>query len=404
MDDIKPPRRPQPEETPPKFNQLNEAVNNNPLSEVKLEQSNSSSEETKKTPDLAMKPPKKHMSRKKKIIIVAITAAVLIISGVVYWFFLKPSDQTENQKPVIEQKAPVETKPISPLTGVELSSEDLAKRPVTGLMIENSMAARPQSGVVDAGVIFEAVAEGGITRFLALYQESTPQTIGPVRSARPYFVDFNLSFDASFGHVGGSPDAMNDIKTLGVKDLDQFYNSGAYWRSSDRAAPHNMYTGFERLDALNQSKGYTSSNFTPFERKKDVPQTPTASGIDFAISSYLYNANFVYDQASNSYKRSEGGATHTDQQTGAQISPKVVIALVMGQGLRANGSHTTYQDTGSGQMYVFQDGIVSTGTWSKADKKSQFTFTDKNGLPMKLNTGQTWISIVGAASYVSYTP
>ena len=348
----------------------------------------------------------KRLSKKQLLIIAGIVAALLIGGGLVYWFVLKPDNKSStNTTPVVTaNKATPKAKPTSPLTGVELSDASLANRPVTGLMIENSGDARPQSGLTDAGIVFEAIAEGGITRFLALFQESQPQYIGPIRSARPYYIDFALPFDAGLGHVGGSPDALNDIKNLGVRDLDEFYNSQAYWRITERAAPHNVYSSFAKLDALNQSKGYTSSKFTPFTRKKDVPQTPTASSIDFSISSSFYSPHFQYNTATNTYKRSEGGVAHVDAQTGAQISPKVVIALVMNQGLASDGDHTTYQDTGSGKMYVFQDGIVSVGTWAKSSRQSQFVFTDKNGLTMKLNAGQTWISIVGSASYVSYTP
>ncbi|MEI6237874.1 MAG: DUF3048 domain-containing protein, partial [Candidatus Saccharibacteria bacterium] len=323
----------------------------------------------------------------------------------VYWFFIKKDSA---QQPIVKttttKKVVIKAKPTSPLTGVELSDVALSTRPVTGLMIENSPDARPQSGMNDAGIVFEAVAEGGITRFLVLYQESQPQYIGPVRSARPYYIDFALPFEAGFGHVGGSPDALNDIKTLGVRDLDQFFNSQAYWRITERYAPHNVYTSFEKLNALNQSKGYNTSKFTGFERKKDVPQTPTATSIDFTISGPLYSPHYQYEASTNSYKRSQGGVAHVDQKSNAQLSPKVVIALVMDKGLQSDGSHTTYKDTGSGKMYVFQDGIASEGTWAKADRKSQFIFTDKNGLPMKLNAGQTWISIVGSSGDVMYKP
>src|SRR5690606_7640370 len=109
--------------------------------------------------------------------------------------------------------------------------------------------------------------------------------IGPVRSARPYYLDWALSFDASYAHVGGSPEALSLIKSLGVKDLDQFSNSGAFQRVSNRFAPHNMYTSMAKLDALNQAKGFTASTFTPFPRKKDAPSaTPTAKAIDLNIS------------------------------------------------------------------------------------------------------------------------
>ena len=136
-----------------------------------------------------------------------------------------------------------------------------------------------------------------------------------------------------------------------------------------------------------------------------MPQTPTASNIDLSISSGpLYSPHYQYDPATNSYKRSQGGVAHIDQKSKVQLNPKVVIALVMEKGLMSDGSHTTYKDTGSGKMYVFQDGIVSEGTWSKTDRKSQLVFTDKNGLILKLNAGQTWISVVGSSGDVTYKP
>ncbi len=116
------------------------------------------------------------------------------------------------------------------------------------------------------------------------------------------------------------------------------------------------------------------------------------------ISSYLYNVHYDYDPATNSYKRSEGAAPHVDERSGAQLSPKVVVALVMGRGIASDGQHTNYGTVGSGHMYVFQDGVSTEGTWSKADRKAQFTFTDSGGAPIKLNAGQTWITIVDAGT------
>ena len=197
---------------------------------------------------------KKHLSRKTKIIMIIVAIILLIIGSGLYWFIFKQDSKPVQTAKTVVKKEVLKAKPTSPLTGVELTDASLAKRPVTGLMIENSPDARPQSGMNEAGIIFEAVAEGGITRFLVLYQETQPQYIGPVRSIRPYYIDFALPFEAGLGHVGGSPDALRDIKTLGARDLDQFYNSGAYWRISERYAPHNVYTSFERLNALNQSK------------------------------------------------------------------------------------------------------------------------------------------------------
>lgn len=292
----------------------------------------------------------------------------------------------------------------SNLTGLQVDPS-VNKRPVTGIMIENSIYARPQSGLADAGVVFEAIAEGGITRFLALYQDTTPGDVGPVRSARPYYVQWSMGFDAGYAHVGGSPAAIADIRAWGVRDLDQFYNSGAYHRISSRPAPHNVYTSLAALNQLETAKGYTSSNYTSLARQKSKPaKVPTAKTIDLRLSGPNYNVHYDYNAKTNSYDRSVGGAAHIDASGSRQISPAVVVAMVVQYGIAADGHHSEYQTIGSGTVYIFQDGTVTTGTWAKTDEKSQITFADAKGKPLALIPGQTWFTAVGLASYVTYAP
>lgn len=341
----------------------------------------------------------------KKISIPVISLCLIALIGAGYFFLFNKDEQSQSTstKAVVVKKQE-EKKITSPLTGRTLTNAELAKRPVTSLMIENSPDARPQSGLSEADMVVEAIAEGGITRFMAVYQESQPQYIGPIRSSRPYYLDYALPLESSYGHVGGSPQALQDIKSLGVRDLDQFFNADTYWRITERFAPHNVYTSFEKLDKANQAKGFTSSKFTGFERKQDVRQTPTAKTIDFAISGPLYSPRFEYDQTNNSYNRFQDSGPHTDQKSGKQISPKVVVALVINSGNDPDGYHSAYNTSGTGAVYVFQDGVVTEGTWSKTDRKSPLVLTDKNGLPIKLNSGQTWISLVGTSSDITYKP
>ena len=346
--------------------------------------------------------PKKHFKITKKQLIIVSIIVILAIAGALYYFLFYKKDQPVNTTVTTTKKEEPPKPPTSPLTGRVVESEAIAKRPVTAIMIENSPDARPQSGLKQADTVVEAVAEGGVTRFMAAYLESTPDYIGPIRSARPYYVDYALAFDASYAHVGGSPEALSDIKTLGVKDLDQFFNPDAYFRINSRYAPHNMYSDFTKLDALNQSKGYTSSKFTPFERKINVAQTPTANSVSFSLSGATYNPTFTYDAATNSYIRSQAGSNHNDFKSGEPINPKVVVAIVLDKS--SDGYNTIYQTSGNGTAYIFQDGIVSQGSWNKPDRKSSVTLTDKNGLPMKLNAGQTWITLVGSPGDINYQP
>jgi hypothetical protein len=348
-----------------------------------------------------------HLSKKQWAVVIAIVL-ILLAGGVagastLYHHVRKPIPQAVQAKTV--KKVAVVKKPTlepSHLTGSLVSPADNL-RPVTGMMIENSPDARPQSGLDQAGVVYEAIAEGGITRFLAVFQEARPGYIGPVRSVRPYYLDFLMPYDASIAHVGGAPQALSDIKTLGIKDLDQFYNGNSYTRITTRYAPHNVYTSFDMLDALNTSKSFTSSTFTGFVRKAEEPsKVPTAKTIDVAISGPEYDSHYEYDATANNYKRSEGGAPHTDQRSGHQLTPKVVVTLVMSRGIDSDGAHTDYTTSGSGAMFVFQDGTVTSGTWSKASRKDQFMFTNAQGTTLKLNPGQTWITLVDAATNVTY--
>lgn len=342
----------------------------------------------------------KGLSRKQWLIIAAV---VLLLAGGAAAYFLTRPDAVAPAK--TSKRAVVPPKPapiVSPLTGMEVSAED-SKRPIISVMIENSTFARPQSGLQQAGVVYEAIAEYGITRFLTVFQEANPENVGPVRSARPYYVDWARSYDAAYGHVGGSPDALQRIKDIGVRDLDQFANAGAYRRTSDRDAPHNVYTTMQQLRELTAAKDWASSSFTGWARKKEAPaKTITAQAVDINISGPTYNVHYDYDKASNSYLRTMGGEAHNDAGSGQRIMPKVVIGLATQYSLMADGYHSQYATTGSGTMKVFQDGTVTEGTWERAGNE-QYKFYDASGKPLALNPGQTWVTVVGDPAAVTYT-
>lgn len=348
------------------------------------------------------------LTRKQWIIIGSVVLLITAGSAAAVATILKdapppPKAATITSKPKPAPPAPP-PKPTSPLTGVEVGEED-TKRPVIGVMIENSTFARPQSGLRDAGVVYEAIAEYGITRFLALYQEAAPGNIGPVRSARPYYVDWARSYDASYAHVGGSPDALAKIRAEGIRDIDQFANSGYYRRIREREAPHNVYTTMAQLRELTAKKGWTSSTFTGLARKKEAPVKPeqiTAKAIDIAISGPTYSVHYDYDAASNSYQRTMAGAPHNDADSGARIAPKVVIGLATSYGLLPDGYHSSYSTTGSGAVKIFQDGTVTEGTWTR-EGTGQYQFKDATGKPIALNPGQTWITAVGNPAAVTFS-
>lgn len=351
---------------------------------------------------------RKRPTKKNFTIFAGISAGVLI-AGILGVVFLWPKPAEPNPLPeVVSSYTPPPPATIaSPLTGVQVTPEQ-AKRPVTGVMIENSIDARPQSGLTDAGVVFEAIAEGGITRFLALFQEARPANFGPIRSARPYYVQWVRGFDASYIHSGGSGEALALIRSLGVKDLDHGnYGERIASRISSRYAPHNVYTNFDTVDAMNTELGYTTSNFTPFTRKeptKPVEAVPlTATKLDFNISGANYNTSYTYDAATNTYARVLAGRPHTDQGSGKQISPNVVVALITEYSIHTGRVHSVYRTTGTGEVLVFQDGNVTTGTWKKDSAEASLEFLDVDGKPLAINSGQTWITAIPSGR-VTYTP
>jgi hypothetical protein len=342
---------------------------------------------------------------KKQIIIASILAVILIAGGVLLYMQLNKPKVVVVTKSVVVPPKPKTV--ASNLTGLQVDPS-LNKIPVTAVMVENSIDARPQSGLGDAGVVFEAVAEGGVTRFMALFQDTSPANVGPIRSARPYYIAWALGFDAGYAHVGGSPDALADIKAWGVRDLDEFGSPAYYHRITTRQAPHNVYTGIPTLNQLETKKGYTSSTFTIWPRKVAAPtKLPTAAQISMSLSGPVYNPSYIYSTTTNSYNRSEDGAPQVDANTNAQISPKVVIAIVVPMvrgALDATGAYySDYNFVGSGQADIFQDGTVTVGQWTKSSNSSQITFTDASSKPIALDPGQTWITAVSTPTGINYT-
>jgi hypothetical protein len=337
-------------------------------------------------------------STRRQKIIGGIIVGVLIILGIFAamalagWF----KDDIDSYNP------PPKKIVTSNLTGLKVDSK-INKRKVIAMMIENSPDARPQAGLNKAGVVFEAIAEGGITRYCALYLDNMPGYVGPVRSVRPYYVNWLAGFDAAVGHAGGSAEGLAQVARLNVKDLD-YTKAGGYNRVSDRFAPHNLYADLKTLQKEAKKKGFKSSKFEGFKRKPELSNTGKAKvkSIRFNISSDLYNVAFKYNKKTNSYKRYLAGQPHKDHRSGKAIRPKVVIGLITNYS--QSGIYSVYRTVGKGQVLIFQDGKVQKGTWKKKDPKKALRFFDKKGQPIRLNPGQTWITALAGKGEARYGP
>ena len=342
---------------------------------------------------------------------VSVVTGLLIVGGGVAAYAFRPQARVQvAPTPVAaaaQTVAPTPTPRLSLLTGLAVEP-GLADRPITSVIIENHPDARPQSGLAQAGIVYEALAEGGITRFQAFFQDQRPAVIGPVRSLRTYFVDWGLEYGAPVAHAGGNADAMDLVGPLKMKDINALsFASSGFYRTTDRVAPHNLYTSSDKLDALMSRLGFAKpSTYVPGPRKPDSP-TATAPHPNIHIN-YSYNGyqvDYAYDQSRNDYARTLAGTPHVDRNGGAQIHVKNVVVLYVPTSYgytRTQEQTVIMQTVGTGRAVVMRDGQAVTGTWSKASHAARTVLTGDDGQEIALNAGNTWFSVVPTGNVVSY--
>ncbi|WP_248929815.1 DUF3048 domain-containing protein [Paenibacillus hamazuiensis] len=298
-----------------------------------------------------------------------------------------------------------------PLIGTG-SEREVKERPVI-VMVENAPQARPQSGLDQADLVYEVLAEGEITRFLAVYQSKSPQVIGPVRSIRPYFVEIGTGLDALIVHAGWSQDAMDLIAQRKLDHLDEVYGDGAYyWRSTERKMPHNLYTSMEKIRQGAANKKFRTEWNGPQLTFAASPGTaaPSAAakaGADPARPAqgtetktankvtipYIrgYNVSYQYDAASGKYKRFMEGQAHVDKETGEQLTATNILICESKHQVIDKEGRRQVDVFGPGKGYLVQAGTLQEVTWQEKDGIIR-AFSGGKELP--LLPGQTWIQIV----------
>lgn len=302
----------------------------------------------------------------------------------------------------VVKKAPVkvetpEPKPIvyySPFTH-EVVSKEISEAPEYFAIIENSKDARPQSGLTKADIIYETLAEGGIPRFIALFQKNTCAKLGPIRSARPYFIDIAKDYNLSFAHCGGSEEALERVSNEKLLSINEMQNGSTFYRSTDRKAPHNLYTTSDSILQFIKNKGLNSR---------------TNIGLSFNDSYYLNSAltpcNSVlvktgpyyktsYDYKNGYYEKSMDGTPATDKETGEVIKTKNIVIQITDIILQKdNLHHLTIRLTGEGDAFVISNGKLIKGKWVKDPNKQGTNLKDLTGLEIPLSSGNTIWHIV----------
>ncbi|ADL07685.1 DUF3048 domain-containing protein [Thermosediminibacter oceani] len=308
-----------------------------------------------------------------------------------------PVDKTPVLTPN-EQSQPVVEEPVvkNPLTGLNMDKDKEGRRPLA-VMIENEKSARPQSGLNKADVVYEVLAEGGITRFLAIYLGEDAGEIGPVRSARPYFIDFAMEYDPVYVHYGASQSAYSDLqKNKNIYGIDGIYDRVTFWRDKTRKAPHNAYTSTENILETARRRGYLKPVYLKRwefnEGEAPVAGEPLE---EFELVYYKnYTVKYVYDEEKKAYVRYINEKPHTDRKTGDPIVVKNIILQFMDTRVIDSEGRLAIKTTGSGTGYYISNGSYTRIKWHKPGRFKKTEYTLEGGGQLKLNPGNTWIQIL----------
>jgi hypothetical protein len=316
-----------------------------------------------------------------------------------------PSATVPAASPTPEPTPPVVLVP-APMTGLLVTPEAALRHPMA-IMIDDHQGARPQSGFNSAAVVWHAPAEGGIPRYMLIFQDTIPAAVGPVRSARQYYIEWAAEWNAMYAHAGGSPQALDTLRRFGrgqlVWNADEFRWSelGYFWRVHDRVAPHNLYTDGAHLRKLAGVLGMQDEPMTPkwtFEFARPDVERPVGNVIKVV---YPYESiTYRFDPIRNKYLRYINGSKRPqiDGADGQYVTPTNVVILRMHFGPLQNSDPKKHRleadDIGHGEAWISTGGLTIKGTWRKASASAPTLLFDAQGQPVTLLAGQTFVQVL----------
>lgn len=335
---------------------------------------------------------------------IAATAIFLLVTGCNN----KVETVKEHKEKEIEnvQKDPVEMAHQYPLTG--MATKEVSETRAVAVMVNNHPDARPQSGLQKADIVYELLAEGNVTRFLAIFQSEKPEKIGPVRSAREYYIKLAKAYDSLFIAHGYSPDAKEMLDDGYIDHLNGMqYDGSLFKRSSDRVAPHNSYITYEKI-----VEGAEKNNFTmkkapeplKFLTKDDVAKLdgPAAKKVTVTyLNNQTFTATYEYDNKSGKYKRFSNGIQTVDYETEEPVLLDNIFIVETAHQTIDSAGRRNIDLTSGGRAYLLQKGLLREVEWISQDGR---IVPSLNGAVIGFAPGKTWINVVpsnpGLASVV----
>ena len=331
----------------------------------------------------------KHAKKKKKGGLFFILFLLVVLAAGGYYYY---SNGKEEVKPIKEKLIPK----------LKIVDEDSKTRPIA-VMINNNHQAWPHAGLADAYITYEIIAEGGITRMMAVFKDKDTAKIGSVRSARPYYLDYALENDAIYVHYGWSEQAKNDISSLEIDNINGLTDSSVFWRDTtlNKASEHTAFTSMEKIKAFAKEQGYDRDtnkdlllNYSVKEISlKDMEGAKKADKV-YIKYSYYTDTTYEYDAENKVYVRSMSGVAHKDAITGKQYTAKNIIVTPIENYAYDSYGRQKLNNIGTGEGYYITLGYAIPITWEKSSRSSQTVYKYKDsGKEIKVNDGNTYIQI-----------
>lgn len=297
-------------------------------------------------------------------------------------------------KDKLDKVIPVPQKEEKKLQIIDLDSKS---RPFA-VMIDNHKDALPHYGVQDAYLVYEIIVEGGITRLVAFFKDVNTETIGPVRSARHYYIDYTLENNAIYAHFGWSPQAQSDIKKLNIDNINGLYDN-AYWRDKNRYSPHNAFTSIAKLKASAEKYKYELEGTDTVLLKYNVEEV-SLTGNDAVIANNILidysgyqKTGYEYDSINKNYKRISNGNKYIDKAIDKEYTVKNIIIIQVKNYSLDNSGRQELENIGSGKGYFITNGYAKPITWEKSSRSAKTIYKYSDGKEIVLNDGNAFIQI-----------